>query len=545
MVNKQISKAQRLFPKLQYPTHRAYIDLFVSMLNQDEIGVLERDIEILSIGLGYTTHKLFQSVIEKETLSDRTHALLFCALKLKIDVKKRLAEFGSELLSDSNQPVVDLVFAQYNVKPEPIQPPKHKTIFNTKFKTIEESKFIVEAIEKRLSDKRLQSSKQDSDMNSAGILKAKTIQARALFPEDIYPNYRTFTDFLLQQVTSDPLRISGADMEKLSSAFGSEELALFANLNNHKTIEEKLKHITFNGLQLKISVKKRFKDTGSELSTNSNLLVIKKIKAQYQSKLDDIEAQKQHELAEQRKIINVERQAKAAERLRVMQEAEAERIKHFSDFPKLGINNIPKHSRTEELLQKLMARPISTDEKKWLDSEGIVSDLIDKKYHLHLAHQHFQNWKQKSRPWELVNASAAYRKAEELTKIKKALDESYPFNIPKNEKKLKSALLTTYGGVCRDLKDYVNSIKLGLEAHKVTPLNFRPCTLLGAVYFSTGEFDLGHEWYDKAKERGFSQDAYDNDIKSVYFRASDEMKNRLKQNLIATGHSYKWLSESK
>ncbi|GAA0789662.1 MULTISPECIES: cell envelope integrity protein TolA [Pseudomonadati] len=541
MINKQISQAQQLFPKLQYPTHRAYIDLFVSMLNQDEMGVLERDIEILSIGLGYTTHKLFQSVAEKGILSERTDALLFGALKLKIEVKKRVAEFGVELLNDSNHAVVDLVFTQYNVKPEPIKAPKHKTIINTKLETVEKTKVIAEEIKKRLLDKALQSSKQQSEINLTDIVKAKTIQARALFPEDIYPNYRKFIDFLLQQVTSDPLRISFVDMEKLSSALGSEELALFANLNNHKTIEEKLKHIVFGGLQLKISVKKRLKDTGNELTTNSDLFVIKEIEAQYQSKLEAIEAQKQRELEIKRQAIEVERRAVAAAKLKAEQEAEVERKKHFSDFPKLGLKNIPKHSRTEELLQKLMARPIRIDEKKWLDCEGIVSDLIDKKYHLQLAHQHFQNWKQKSLPWELVNASAAYRKAEELAKIKKALDDSYPFNIPKNEKKLKSALLTTYGGVCRDLKDYMNSIKLGLEAHKVTPLSFRPCTLLGAVYLSTGEFDLGHEWYDKAKERGFSQDAYDNDIKSVYFRASDEMKNRLKQNLIATGHKYKWL----
>jgi hypothetical protein len=515
------------------------------MLNQDEIGVLERDIEILSIALGKVAHKLFQSVAGKENSLNQADSLLFGALTLKIEVKKRLAEFDVELSNDSNHAVVDLILTQYNVKPNKARATKNKTNFKIEIEKINKSKATTEILNKPRLVQSVQNTKQQTDTHSTDTFKAKIIQTRALFPEDIYPNYRTLIDFILQQATSDPLRISSADMENLSSAFGSEEFALFANLKNYKTIEEKLKHIAFGGLQLKISAKKRLKDTGCELSTNSNLLVIKKIKAQYQSKLDDIEAQRQHELEEQRKAIEVAIQAKSAERLRVMQEAEAERIKHFSDFPKLGINNIPKHSRTEELLQKLMARPISIDDKKWLDSEGIVSDLIDKKYHLHLAHQHFQNWKQKSLPWELVNASAAYRKAEVLTKIKKALDESYPFNIPKNEKKLKSALLTTYGGVCRDLKDYVNSIKLGLEAHKVTPLNFRPCTLLGAVYLSTGEFDLGHEWYDKAKERGFSQDAYDNDIKSVYFRASDEMKNRLKQNLIATGHSYKWLSESK
>jgi len=85
------------------------------------------------------------------------------------------------------------------------------------------------------------------------------------------------------------------------------------------------------------------------------------------------------------------------------------------------------------------------------------------------------------------------------------------------------------------------ALKLGHEAHQVTPLNFRPCTLLGAVYISTGEFSIGHEWYEKARERGFSQSAYDNDIRSIYLRANKEMKKRLKQNLIQTGHKYNWL----
>ena len=125
--------------------------------------------------------------------------------------------------------------------------------------------------------------------------------------------------------------------------------------------------------------------------------------------------------------------------------------------------------------------------------------------------------------------------------IKSALEDAYPFKFTNNNEKLKSTLLTTYGGVCRDLGSNKQSIKLGHEAHKVTPLNFRPCTLLGAVHISTGEFSLGHEWYEKAKERGFSQGAYDNDIRSIYIRANKEMKKLIKQNLIQTGHKYDWL----
>ncbi|AZG72632.1 hypothetical protein [Shewanella livingstonensis] len=290
-----------------------------------------------------------------------------------------------------------------------------------------------------------------------------------------------------------------------------------------------------------METKRRLTTSHTELSQEANKNVVDVVISHYQSKLDDIEALKRQDILERKAKVLSEAKAKA-EMLQnqLRQEAEAFKASRI-DFDDFEVYSVQKNSRVDKLLTQLRKKTITPEELKWLDDIGFSSNLVVQKYHLHLAHQHFQNWKQKSLPWELVNASAAYRKAEVLTKIKKALDESYPFNLPKNEKKLKSALLTTYGGVCRDLKDYVNSIKFGLEAHKVTPLNFRPCTLLGAVYLSTGEFDLGHEWYSKAKERGFRQDDYDNDIKSVYFRASDEMKNRLKQNLIATGHKYKWL----
>jgi len=536
MIAKKISQTQMLFPKPQYPIHRAYIDLFVDFLTKHDTCVSESDIEILSIALGTSAHQQFKAVSSKTTVIDKLESLLTNGLTLKVEAKKRLLTDQAELSKESNKEVVDLVFAQYKVKPDQINPPKQQTSFKQQVEKIENRKSTTKASSKQLLAKNLQNTKQKTDIDVTAMLKKKSIQARALFPQNLYPHYRLFIDFLIQQATSEPLRISVTDMKSLSSAFGSEELDTFKNLNSHNTIEEKLKHIVFSGLQLKISAKKRLKDTGNELSKNANLLVIKEITERYQGKLDAIEAKKHQEL-------EAKRQAIEAEKLREIQETEIEieRKKHFSDFPEFGIKNISKNSRTEKLLHKLLTKQITLDEKKWLDSEGVSSELVEIKYHIQLAHQHYQNWKQKNLPWELVNASASYRKARELKKIKKTLDEVYPFEEAKKDKKLKSALLTTYGGVCRDLQEYDRGVDLGHEAHKVTPLNFRPCTLLGAIYLSTGEFTLGHEWYGKAKERGFSQAAYDNDIKSIYFRASEEIKNRLKQNLIATGHKYKWL----
>jgi len=371
---------------------------------------------------------------------------------------------------------------------------------------------------------------------------------KLLFPKKQYPIYRDYIDLLLSLICSDEHCIAQSDIEILSIALGDKTHELFQSVMSVDGVCEKLKTIFSLSIQLKIEILKWLFTTNKELANKSNRAVVRLVISQYQVQLDEINAHEQQmilKVLEEKKIKEAARdhqlrKEEAARNIQRRKEIEIFKASHV-DFEDFEVRNIQKNSRVDKLLTQLRKKAITPEDLKWLSSVGFSTESIDKKYHLQLAHQHYQNWKQKSLPWELVNASAAYRKAEVLTKIKKALDESYPFNIPKNEKKLKSALLTTYGGVCRDLKDYVNSIKLGLEAHKVTPLNFRPCTLLGAVYLSTGEFDLGHEWYDKAKERGFSQDAYDNDIKSVYFRASDEMKNRLKQNLVATGHKYKWL----
>ncbi|QYK00347.1 hypothetical protein [Shewanella psychrotolerans] len=536
IIAKKASQAQLLFPKSQYPTHRAYIELFTMMLSKQDICVIESDIEILSIALGNSSHQLFKTVSSKASLTEKLDSLIFDGLKLKIDARKRLAADQSELSKDSNSAVIDLIFEKYKVERAFIEAFNQQTINEQKIERIEEEKAKTKASPKRLLEKITNKNSYDNCLDATALIKKQTIKAKSLFPENLYPHYRRFIDFLIQQATNDSLRLSGAEMERLSSAFGSEELAAFVNLRSHNTIEDKLKHITFSGLQLKISAKKRLKDTGSELSTIANISVIREITKQYQGKLNAIEAKKNQEREAQR-------QAAQAKRLRDIKDAEIERLKKFSDFPQFDIKNIPKGSRGETILKKLLTKPISQDEKNWLDNEGISSERLESKYYLQLAHQHYQNWKQKKLPWELVNASAAYRKARELKKIKKALDETYPFKDAKKDKKLRSALLTTYGGVCRDLQEYGQGIKFGSEAHNVTPLNFRPCTLLGAIYLSTGEFTLGHEWYDKAKERGFSQAAYDNDIKSVYFRASDNIKSRLKQNLIATGHKYDWLSK--
>ena len=80
---------------------------------------------------------------------------------------------------------------------------------------------------------------------------------------------------------------------------------------------------------------------------------------------------------------------------------------------------------------------------------------------------------------------------------------------------LKSALLTTHGGVKRDLQQRDDALSFGEKAHLLTPKDFRPCTLLGAVHWELGNYDLGKSWYDKAEERGASKKSVDDDLRRI------------------------------
>jgi hypothetical protein len=375
------------------------------------------------------------------------------------------------------------------------------------------------------------------------MLNHKTALVTALFSTGQYPIFSAFADLLIELFTKDESNICESDMEMLSIALGDGAHKLYIEARSKTRPSDKIDSIFNNFIKLKIEILTSIFTRGTELPTRSNQAVTKLLLRQYQNVLDNIEIRRQQAVQEKQAKELAEKKAQVDELLKKQLAAEQAYQASHIDFNDFGIHCVKKSSRVDKLLSQLRKKPITQEEMAWLSDVGFSNELIEQKNHIQLAHQHYQNWKQKNMPWELVNASAAYRKGGELKKIRKTLNEQYPFAHSGKDKKLKSALLTTFGGVCRDQEDFTRGIELGHEAHKVTPLNFRPCTLLGAIYLSTGEFDLGHEWYGKAKDRGFTQNAYDNDIKSVYFRASDEIKSRLKQNLIATGHKYDWLSK--
>jgi len=209
-------------------------------------------------------------------------------------------------------------------------------------------------------------------------------------------------------------------------------------------------------------------------------------------------------------------------------------LDHFierNDFPRLIkiLQNIDKGIRLNE------------KDLVWLNLDGneYFTKPLKITFHNLEAKFYTQEFKNKNDPWLAVNASSHYRKCSKSAVADELLNTIKVKNL-KNIK-LKSALHTTHGGVKRDLKLKDDALMLGEKAHKLTPKNFRPCTLLGAVNMENGAYDIGQAWYAKAIENGFSEKAMDSELRSIYFRSSKLNKETLRSHLHSIdSERYKW-----
>lgn len=192
---------------------------------------------------------------------------------------------------------------------------------------------------------------------------------------------------------------------------------------------------------------------------------------------------------------------------------------------------------------------LSAEDVIWLSIKrsdycsGYFTSEIETAYHRNEASFYMTEYENKKDPWLAVNASSHYRKCNESNTAIKILSKINLDNL--NNFKLKSALCTTHGGAKRDLQSWDAAIALAEKAHTFTPNNFRPCTLLGAIYIETGEYNLGQSWYKKAVERGFSEKSVDNEIKSIYKKSDKSKKESLKIYLLKLDPiRYSWVNEN-
>lgn len=185
---------------------------------------------------------------------------------------------------------------------------------------------------------------------------------------------------------------------------------------------------------------------------------------------------------------------------------------------------------------------LSDNDSLWLTTTGkeYFSEELRVAFHNREAEYYATEYKQTDDPWNAVNASSHYRKCN-LAPQADVLLGSIPAQRVKFAK-LESAIATTHGGVKRDLGKLDEALQLGKNAHTITPKDFRPCTLLGAVNFELGNYTEGREWYAKAIERGATERAVNSDLKGILLRADKARREEIKAFLLAEDPiRYKWV----
>jgi hypothetical protein len=182
----------------------------------------------------------------------------------------------------------------------------------------------------------------------------------------------------------------------------------------------------------------------------------------------------------------------------------------------------------------------------WLNAEGRqhFTGKLWEAYHLQEAEFCAREYIRTKDPWNVINASGHYRKCKQPEPARELLI-SVPAKSLK-QPKIHSAMLTTHGGVLRDLKQRDEALQLGKKAHELQPKNFRPCTLLGALNIELGNFSEGHDWYTKAEERGASKQSIDTELKGIFGRAGKILREKMSASLLAIDPArYHWVKDKK
>lgn len=163
----------------------------------------------------------------------------------------------------------------------------------------------------------------------------------------------------------------------------------------------------------------------------------------------------------------------------------------------------------------------------WLqtEAEDCWTDEVQKAYHMIEAKALSEAWRARSDPWDAINASSHWRKADKPSQALFLTEAA--LGKASTSPKVRSALATTGGGALRDLRRHGDAMALALEAHRLTPADYRPCTLLGAVHMEIGDIATGHKWYVKAEKLGADRRAVDYDIRALLARASKAEQQRI------------------
>ncbi|WP_370275421.1 tetratricopeptide repeat protein [Hyphomonas atlantica] len=200
----------------------------------------------------------------------------------------------------------------------------------------------------------------------------------------------------------------------------------------------------------------------------------------------------------------------------------------------IGFVDEEHYPRVMRLLKQVAAeKRMQPEDVAWLSTEApdCWTEKLQQAWHRVEALALSEDWERTGDVWAAVNASGHWRKADQPAKALELTGAALA--ISGLAGKPKSALSTTRGGAMRDVGRLAEAKKLGLDAHTLTPMDFRPCTLIGAVSMELGDLAAGHDWYNKAEKLGAERGAIDQDLRSLLVRSKPDAQERLRAFLLA------------
>ena len=240
------------------------------------------------------------------------------------------------------------------------------------------------------------------------------------------------------------------------------------------------------------------------------------------------------ELAEREQALAAEISANFAAMARDPRHRRSRESKELRYRYGLGYVEQDHFPRVMALLRQLASgQRITAEDIVWLQTEADYcwTSELQKDWHRLEAAALTKAWKEGGDPWNAVNASSHWRKAGEperaleLTEAASTQGALTP--------KLEAALATTRGGAMRDLGRFSDAKLLALQAHELTPDDYRPCTLLGAVHMELGDFVSAQEWFTRAEDLGASRESVEREIRALLSRCSAQEQQSIRDQLLA------------
>ncbi|MDY7016162.1 MAG: hypothetical protein SVX43_21710 [Cyanobacteriota bacterium] len=219
-------------------------------------------------------------------------------------------------------------------------------------------------------------------------------------------------------------------------------------------------------------------------------------------------------------------------------EAVKQDLKKIYEFEKLKKKYLKKHpnmTMTNDLYCILLNleshNKLNHEEIEWLEKKLLFSPIA-------IFYQ--KKHKESESLLDLIEAVKYWRKAR---MPKTALKLTFKIQLENN--KMISALLTTRGGVLRDMGKLKGAEKCALEALQYNPHGCYCYNLLGAIYYQLGNPNKGDEYFKIAEQLGSRTDIQEAAIFDIFERkANPKTKEVIAINLSKKDTiRYKWAKD--